>query len=87
MAGRYVPDAGNIVWLEFDPQAGHEQSGHRPALVLSPKTYNAKTSLMVITSEVQQMFGRYQGTLVTDEGETIQIRDLIGFAEEHHARW
>lgn len=47
MAGRYVPDAGNIVWLEFDPQAGHEQSGHRPALVLSPKTYNAKTSLMV----------------------------------------
>ena len=39
------------------------------------------------TSEVHQMFGRYQGTLVTDEGETIQIRDLIGFAEEHHARW
>lgn len=47
MVSRYVPDAGDIVWLEFDPQAGHEQAGHRPALVLSPKTYNAKTSLMV----------------------------------------
>jgi mRNA interferase MazF len=47
VVGRYVPDAGDIVWLQFDPQAGHEQAGHRPALVLSPKVYNAKTSLMV----------------------------------------
>ena len=47
MVKRYVPDSGDIVWLEFDPQAGHEQAGHRPALVLSPKSYNAKTSLMV----------------------------------------
>ena len=43
----YVPDAGDIVWLNFTPQAGHEQSGHRPALVLSPVTYNDKTSLMI----------------------------------------
>lgn len=48
MAGRgYVPDAGDIVWLEFDPQAGHEQAGHRPALVVSPASYNGKTGLMV----------------------------------------
>ncbi len=47
MVGRYVPEAGDIVWLEFDPQAGHEQAGHRPALVLSPAAYNGKTSLMV----------------------------------------
>jgi mRNA interferase MazF len=47
MVSRYVPDQGDIVWLEFDPQAGHEQAGHRPALVLSPKSYNGKTSLMV----------------------------------------
>jgi hypothetical protein len=33
------------------------------------------------------MFGRYSGQVITDEGETIQITDLIGFAEEHHARW
>jgi mRNA interferase MazF len=47
MARRYVPDAGDIVWLNFMPQAGHEQSGHRPALVLSPAAYNDKTSLMI----------------------------------------
>jgi mRNA interferase MazF len=44
---RYVPDAGDVVWLEFDPQAGHEQAGHRPALVVSPASYNGKTGLMV----------------------------------------
>jgi mRNA interferase MazF len=42
-----VPDAGDLVWLEFDPQAGHEQAGHRPAVVLSPASYNGKTGLMV----------------------------------------
>ena len=42
MAGSYVPDAGDIVWVSFNPQAGH-----RPAVVLSPAAYNAKTSLMV----------------------------------------
>jgi mRNA interferase MazF len=47
MAGPYVPDAGDIVWLSFDPQVGREQAGHRPAVVLSPAIYNAKTSLMV----------------------------------------
>lgn len=44
---RYVPDAGDVVWLAFDPQAGHEQAGHRPALVVSPASYNSKTGLMV----------------------------------------
>ena len=39
-----VPDAGDIVWLQFDPQAGREQAGHRPALVLSPAAYNVKTN-------------------------------------------
>lgn len=43
----YAPERGDIVWLSFDPQAGHEQAGHRPALVLSPKAYNAKTGLML----------------------------------------
>lgn len=43
----YVPEASDVVWLEFDPQAGHEQAGHRPALVISPSSYNAKTGLMV----------------------------------------
>ena len=47
MAQSYVPDVGDIVWVSFNPQTGHEQAGHRPAVVLSPATYNAKTSLMV----------------------------------------
>lgn len=47
MTRQYVPEAGDIVWLNFTPQAGHEQAGHRPALVLSPAAYNNKTSLMI----------------------------------------
>jgi mRNA interferase MazF len=47
MAGSYIPQAGDIVRLNFTPQAGHEQAGHRPALVLSPKAYNQKTSLII----------------------------------------
>ena len=47
----------------------------------------ARTNLGVIFSEVHQMFGRYRGQAISDEGETIQIENLIGFAEEHRARW
>ena len=47
MPRTYIPDTGEVVWLEFDPQAGHEQAGHRPALVISPASYNGKTGVMV----------------------------------------
>lgn len=47
----------------------------------------ARTNLGVIFSEVHQMFGRYRGWAISDEGERVQIEDLIGFAEEHRARW
>jgi len=47
----------------------------------------AKTNLLLITSEVHQMFGRYRGTVVADDGEVIKIDGLIGWAEEHHAHW
>jgi len=43
----FLPDAGDLVWLEFDSLAGHEQAGHRPAVVLSPASYNARTGMMV----------------------------------------
>ena len=43
----YVPRRGDIVWLTFNPQAGHEQAGRRPALVLSPQMYNAKVGLAI----------------------------------------
>lgn len=54
--GSYVPKRGDLVWLSFDPQAGHEQSRRRPAVVLSPDSYNAKTQLAIccpITSKVK----------------------------------
>jgi mRNA interferase MazF len=48
VAREYVPAAGDLIWLDFTPQAGREQSGRRPALVLSPKNYNERTSLAVV---------------------------------------
>lgn len=47
MISNYIPDEGDIVWLEFNPQSGHEQAGRRPALVLSSKKYNQLTGLML----------------------------------------
>ncbi len=52
----YVPDRGDAVWLDFDPQSGHEQAGRQPALVISPKSYNQKVGLALfcpITSQVK----------------------------------
>ena len=54
MKAAFVPDAGDFVWLTFDPHAGRKQAGRRPALVLSPKLYNAKSGLALacpITSQ------------------------------------
>lgn len=45
MTDRYIPDRGDLVWLDFSPQQGHEQRGKRPAIVLSPQEYNAKSGL------------------------------------------
>ncbi len=47
----------------------------------------ATTKMVIIDSEVHQMFGKYNGFFITDEGKRVDIKDLIGFAEEHHARW
>lgn len=52
----YAPDRGDIVWLDFSPQSGHEQRGVRPALVISPKAYNLKIGLALfcpITSKAK----------------------------------
>jgi mRNA interferase MazF len=52
-----VPDRGDIVWVQFNPQAGHEQAGHRPALVLSPATYNRLSGLMLCCPMTSQRKG------------------------------
>src|ERR1700733_13563769 len=54
--GPYVRERGDLIWLVFDPQAGHEQAGRRPALVISPKSYNAASSLVLfcpVTSRIK----------------------------------
>ena len=52
----YIPERGDVVWVSLNPQAGHEQAGRRPAVVVSPASYNGKTGLALlcpITSQVK----------------------------------
>jgi mRNA interferase MazF len=53
----YVPDRGEIVWLQFTPQAGHEPAGQRPALVISPKAYNRRSGLALVCPITSQVKG------------------------------
>lgn len=54
---KYVPERGDIVWITLHPQAGHEQAGRRPALVLSPKIYNIKSRLAILCPITNQVKG------------------------------
>ena len=74
---RYVPDAGDIVWLQFDPQAGHEQSGHRPALVLSPAAYNGKTGLMLCCPMTSQVKGYPFEVAVSGNPSGVALADQV----------
>jgi mRNA interferase MazF len=83
MVRLYVPDAGDIVWISFSPQAGHEQAGHRPAVVLSPAVYNAKTSLMVccpMTTQIKNypfevvIAGDSPSAVLTDQVKSLDWR-------------
>src|SRR5215203_5425790 len=53
----YIPDSGDIVWITFNPQAGHEQAGRRPALVLSPAAYNGRVGLALLCPITGQVKG------------------------------
>ncbi len=75
-SGNYIPERGDIIWISFNPQTGHEQSGHRPALVLSPQIYNSRTGMGLfcpITSrtknyafEVKIKSGKIHGVVLSD---------------------
>jgi len=72
--------------MDFETKELHAED--RLDLTFTPfKERVAKTKLGIIFSEVHQMFGYYNGKVIADDGEVLQIRDLVGFAEEHHARW
>jgi len=77
MARRYVPDAGDIVWLNFTPQAGHEQAGHRPALVLSPAAYNDKTSLMICCLMTAQIKNYPFEVLISGTPASVVLADQL----------
>jgi mRNA interferase MazF len=77
MAQGYVPDAGDIVWLDFSPQAGHEQAGSRPALVLSPRAYNGKTSLMICCPMTTQIKNYPFEVLITGERKSVVLADQV----------
>ena len=74
----YVPDQGDIVWLHFDPQAGHEQAGHRPALVLSPAKYNAARGMMIACPMTSRIKGYPFEVRVGDDSAVLsdQIKSL-----------
>ena len=85
MARRYVPERGDVVWLQFDPQAGHEQAGKRPALVLSPSAYNGRVGLALLCPITSQRKGypfevplpadlRVQGVVLADQVKSLDWR-------------
>lgn len=84
----YVPDRGDFIWLMFDPQAGHEQAGRRPALVISPKNYNAKTNLALLCPITSKIKGYPFETLLPKSGKIIgavlsdQVKNLDWKARE-----
>jgi mRNA interferase MazF len=76
----FVPDTGDVVWLEFDPQAGHEQAGHRPAVVLSPASYNGKTGLMVCCPLTARIKGYpFEVALASQSGSAVLSDQVKNF--------
>lgn len=73
----YVPDAGDVVWLEFDPQAGHEQGGRRPAVVLSPSSYNGRTGLMVCCPFTTKIKGYPFEVLLSSQPGSAVLADQV----------
>jgi mRNA interferase MazF len=70
VARRYIPARGDAIWLTFTPQAGHEQAGRRPALVLSPASYNGKVGLAILCPITSQVKG-YPFEVATHAGSRI----------------
>jgi mRNA interferase MazF len=67
----YAPDSGDLIWLTFDPQAGHAQAGRRPALVLSPKIYNQRSGLALVCPVTNQAKGYpFEVTIPSGHGVT-----------------
>ena len=77
MAAGYVPDAGDIVWLQFDPQAGHEQAGHRPAVVLSPASYNGRTGMILCCPTTTRIKGYPFEVVIVGTPPSVVLADQV----------
>jgi len=77
MARRYVPDAGEVVWINFNPQTGREQAGHRPAVVLTSSVYNEKTGLMVCCPMTTQIKGFPFEGLISGQPRSAVLADHV----------
>ena len=73
----WVPDVGDIVWLQFDPKAGHEQAGRRPALVLSPRRYNEKRGIMICCPMTSRIKGYAFEVVVSRSPPSAVLADQI----------
>ena len=73
----WVPDVGDVVWVQFDPQAGHEQAGHRPALVLSPLRYNQKRGMMICCPMTSQIKGYVFEVVASHNPPSVILADQI----------
>lgn len=69
----YIPDRGDIVWLQFTPQSGHEPAGHRPALVLSPANYNRASELMLCCPLTSQQKGYPFQVMISGDPRRISV--------------
>lgn len=85
----YIPERGDVVWINFNPQAGHEQAGKRPAFVLSPASYNRKVGLALLCPITNKIKGypfevnipeglKITGTILSDQIKSLdwQARDV-----------
>ena len=67
----YLPDRGDLVWITLNPTAGHEQAGRRPAMVISPRSYNRKTGLCVLCPATRQAKGyAFEVEIANPDGTT-----------------
>lgn len=69
----YVPVRGDIVWINFNPQSGHEQKGRRPALVLSPEEYNKKVGLAIFCPVTNQVKGYPFEVLIPEKMKVLGV--------------
>jgi len=83
---RYVPDAGDIVWIDFDPQQGHEQAGHRPAVILSPAAYNGRAGLIVCCPITTRIKGYPFEVALSGQPASVALADQVKSFDWHARR-